>query len=466
MARLASGPPESAGAALAERIAADILASQARPGAVVASATELRALHDAGRPVVGQAVRILQERGVAYMRRGAGGGLVVAEPSPAFAGRALSIVIEHDMQSRMDVGPLPMAIDSHLFLDVAPRLDWRACKELRRLARRLDRLPDDEFDRIGAHRKLFNAIRSASGEPALLLAQQASMECAIDLIPYSINVIGEARRGEPWRLNLEILDALISGDTARLFDCRRRQVAAFQASWDAWEEIERNPRLGPKFDDPERAEFQLPGNRADRLAREILREIRLMGWSVGDRIGGGGELMQRYGAGPDVLRQAVLMLQEHSAVRVERGRRGGLYVCEPDRGQALAGAAAYLQRSGATARGRCAFLLRLALEAFDGFPARDAARLRRGAAAAVAWRESGAPDAVRADIWTIAARLCGNPVLQLFTEALAPVSAPPAAPGALDDLLQAVALGDMAKGRRLLLETGRGGLESPAPPGL
>src|SRR5690606_39296942 len=82
------------------------------PGGVVASLPALYARHDVGRPVLRQALRILEERGVAALRRGAGGGLVALPRSPAYAGRALSIVIESGLRNLSDMGLLTEAIES------------------------------------------------------------------------------------------------------------------------------------------------------------------------------------------------------------------------------------------------------------------------------------------------------------------------------------------------------------------
>jgi DNA-binding FadR family transcriptional regulator len=445
-------PPHSLGLALAELLAAQIRASKSPPGTVIASAHELRSRHDAGRPVVRQAVRILGERGIAYMRRGVGGGLVVASPTPAFPARAVSIAIEYGMEKRTDVGPLQMAIDTHVFLHGATRLSWSVCENLRRLARRLNRLSEDEFERTGAHQQLFSAIRTASGDPTILLAQQTSMECTIDLIPYSANQAGGGKREISWQLTLETAEALISGDTAWLFDCNRRQLALFEANRHRWEEIERDPQLLPKINDSSRPEFQVASNRADRLAREILREIRLTGWTIGERIGCGTELTERYGAGPDIVRQATLMLQEHGAVRVERGRNGGLYVAKPDQQRAVMRARVYLEQSAATPDEMRRFLLHLALQTFDGFPERNPARLRRNAEAMLASRSRVARAGNEVRGWQLFSRLCGNPVLHVFTETIAPlIPAGDLTARALDDILHAVASGDTAKGRRFLL---------------
>ena len=110
---------------LADQIAVQICAERLRPGAVVASEQDLRSHHDTGRSLVRQAARILEERGVAYMRRGYGGGLVVAQPNPEFASRALAIAIESRMQGPAGLDPLLKATDAQLFQSGAPMLDPR-----------------------------------------------------------------------------------------------------------------------------------------------------------------------------------------------------------------------------------------------------------------------------------------------------------------------------------------------------
>ncbi|MDB5424969.1 MAG: GntR family transcriptional regulator [Phenylobacterium sp.] len=435
--------PDSAGGQLADRIAEEVAASRAPPGTVVASEPELMALHRAGRPVFRQAVRILEERGVAYMRRGHGGGLVVAQPNGDFAGRGLSIVIESLTDELPQLAVLPIAVDTHLFLHGARRLSLEQCQELRRLARRLDRLSDDEFLRVGAHRQLHRAIRTASGEPAAALAHRTATEYSMDLIPYSVNLMAEGK-GEPWRITLETAEALVAGDVAAMFDSRRRQMEMIHASWPEWRAIDRDPRLAPNVNDPDRPEFQLGSNQAERLAREILREIRLMGWKAGERIGGGAELMARYGASTNILRQAVRTLQEHSAVEVERGRKGGLFIAVPDRVRAVSRAKAFLAQSGAIASDVRAFLVNLLLESLDN----RAVISGEGLDAAL----GPDPEVTFAALASAIAEASRSPPLQLFVEILTPFL--PAEPGPAaprDVLLQAFAAGDRVQSRRMLL---------------
>jgi DNA-binding FadR family transcriptional regulator len=438
------GAPDSAGVQLADRIGADVLSSRAAPGTVVASETELRARHAAGRPVFRQAVRILEGRGIAYMRRGHGGGLVVAEPNADFAGRALSIIIESQTVDLPALSLLPTAVDTHLFLHGARRLNFEKCQELRRLARRLDRLSDEEFLRVGAHRQMHKAIRTASGEPAVALAHRTATEYSIDLIPYSVNVVAEGSKGESWRITYDTAEALVAGDAARLFECRRRQIDLFRESYPRWSAIEHDPRLAPKVGDLNRPEFQVASNRAERLAREILREIRLLEWRPGDRIGGGVELMARYGASTNILRQAVRMLEEHSAVEVERGRKGGLFVAVPDRSRAVDRATAFLRQSGAAASDIEAFLANLMLEALNtGRPiVGEVLRAALGPSPVVTFGR----------LAQAIASASKNPALELFCEILSlflPLELRAKAP--LDVVLDAFTSGDRIQRRRVLL---------------
>ncbi len=440
--------PDSAGVQLADQIARDVAASKASPGAVIASETELRALHSAGRPVFRQAIRILEERGIAFMRRGHGGGLVVSEPNADFAGRALSIVIESLTDDLRALSLLPKAVDAHLFLYSARSISLEKCEELRRLAHRLDRLSDEEFLRTGAHRRLHKAIRTASGEPAVALGHRTATEYGIDVIPYSVNVAAEGSKGEAWRITYDTAEALIAGDAARMFDCRRRQLEMFRASWPQWSAIDRDPGLAPKINDPDRPEFQLAGNRAERLAREILREIRLNGWKAGERIGGGAELIARYGATTPVLRQAVRMLQEHRAVEVERGRTGGVFVAVPDRPRAVAHAKAFLRHGAAAPEDVEAFLLNIMLEALDGGLIIRKEDLRK-ALAPTRGVTFGA-------LSTAIALTSANPPLDIFVEILLPFL--PVDQGATvtaDMVAETFASGDLAQRRRILLACAR-----------
>ena len=136
---------QQAGVALADAIEKEIRKDRHLPGAVLAFENELQSRHQVGRSVVRQAVRILEQRGIAYMRRGNGGGLIVTEPKPQAAIRVLSIVLESQLADFADLATLVKVTDEHLYLDCAARVDEEECERLRALVKRLQRLSDENL---------------------------------------------------------------------------------------------------------------------------------------------------------------------------------------------------------------------------------------------------------------------------------------------------------------------------------
>jgi DNA-binding FadR family transcriptional regulator len=435
----------SAGAQLADRIAADVVASNFAPGVVLASEQELRSTHEAGRSVFRQAVRILEARGVAYMRRGQGGGLVVADPNPEFAARSLAIVAESLSQNQHDLAPVTHALEAHVFIEGASRLAPERAEEIRALARRLDRLPPDRFLSTRAHRQLHRAVSTATGEATVQLVFTAATEFGLDLTPYAINVAAEGSKGEAWRITCDTAEALAAGDVRAVLRHRQRLASMFPAEPDAWSALERDPRRLPKVDDASRPEFEEPSNRAERLTREILREIRLLGWREGERIGGFADLAERYAASGATVRQAVRVLEQHAAVRSVRGRKGGLFIARPQREHAIALADLYLRRSGASPQEARAMLLQFALHALDGPEPPRAGQLAAGLA-----------PANLAELCMAVVRAGGNPVLELFAEALLPLARERAPALAAADLARFPDADQVARRRALLALATRG----------
>jgi DNA-binding FadR family transcriptional regulator len=72
------------------------------------------------------------------------------------------------------------------------------------------------------------------------------------------------------------------------------------------------------------------GNLASVLVRELEAEIVRLGWPVGTVIATEGELLERFGVSPPVLRQAVGILEREQIARMRRGPGGGLLVMAPD----------------------------------------------------------------------------------------------------------------------------------------
>ncbi|MEA3301472.1 MAG: GntR family transcriptional regulator [Pseudomonadota bacterium] len=433
---------------LAERIAADLKAGNHVPGEVVASLPALYARHNVGRPVLRQALRILEERGVAALRRGAGGGLVALPPSPAYAGRALSIVIESGLQDLADMGLLLEAIDSYFYLHHVPRLSPADCEQLRDLVRRFNRLSDEEFVKVKAHHQLAVAIRAAVGDPVIALLEKAAYECALDLIPYSVTLRNDRRDSPAWQVTLDTVEALVAGDTARLLDCQKRQRAIMEASWGA----DAEPALvGEGFGGGR--DYLNARSQAERIVREILRDIRRLNWVAGERISSAVDLVRRFRTTPDAVRQAVIILQQYGVIAVEKGRGGGLYVATLDRAGMLDAARGYLGAAGvgASAKPLGGVLLHLGLTAMV-----DAERRAPGSLARAAGLRSDASVNVQGNgTAALLAQLCGNSVFATLVEMATPWLA--AIGGHEHDraLLAALAAGDLALARRWWMDACR-----------
>ncbi len=95
------------------RIRDDVLAGDLPAGSSLGSEAELVARYDTGRSVVREAVSLLRWYGVAHMRRGRGGGLVVSERGPNPAASSLARWLR-SMHTELDqLISLRAAIEDH-----------------------------------------------------------------------------------------------------------------------------------------------------------------------------------------------------------------------------------------------------------------------------------------------------------------------------------------------------------------
>src|SRR5690606_33897930 len=127
--------------------------------------------------------------------------------------------------------PLAAAVDFSVFLSQPAPLSWDACVLLRDLVKKFNRLSDDEFLRIKAHHQLANAIRTIANNPIQELAEKASYECSIDLIPYPVVLKTDSKLGKAWPLTMAMVEALIAGDSQQLIKLREAQMTVIEDAW-------------------------------------------------------------------------------------------------------------------------------------------------------------------------------------------------------------------------------------------
>ncbi|MET9491234.1 FCD domain-containing protein [Nocardia sp. NPDC006630] len=107
---------------LASRIRDDIAANGWHVGAVLGSETELLARYGVSRAVLREAVRLLEYHSVARMRRGPGGGLVVAEPEPQASVDTMALLLEYQGVTADDFRVARNAVELGIVDSVIARL--------------------------------------------------------------------------------------------------------------------------------------------------------------------------------------------------------------------------------------------------------------------------------------------------------------------------------------------------------
>src|SRR3546814_464412 len=200
----------------------------------------------------------------------------------------------------------------------------------------------------------------------------------------------------------------------------------------------------------------------DFLVREILDEIRVRQWREGERLGTTRELMDRYDVSLPVLRQALRVLEESGAVRISRGRGGGLEIGSPSQSSTFDRAVEFITRSNASQADIRELLLALLLVALEESPMRandeDLAKLSNAVSCAGSHFDIE-HDRTRNLCLAIAA-ISKNVALQIFVQLLltsvTPKKTTEAAAtdssDALNALYAAVSIGDTGLARRALLE--------------
>jgi DNA-binding FadR family transcriptional regulator len=109
--------------AVAGRLRDDIIASGWPVGGVIGSEADLLARYGISRAVLREAVRLLEHHSVARMRRGPGGGLVVATPNPRASIETMALYLEFTKVAAGDLLTVRDAIELEMVTRVTARHD-------------------------------------------------------------------------------------------------------------------------------------------------------------------------------------------------------------------------------------------------------------------------------------------------------------------------------------------------------
>ncbi len=130
------GAAGTRGLVLARRIRREIAARGWPVGEVLGSEDELLRRYGVGRPVLRQAVRVLEHQSVAAMRRGPGGGLVVVAPDVESVTESIAVYLQFRDVSPSAVFEARTALELACVESATDQLSEAGIAELREILRR------------------------------------------------------------------------------------------------------------------------------------------------------------------------------------------------------------------------------------------------------------------------------------------------------------------------------------------
>ncbi len=222
------------GEVLAEKIENEIVASGWQVGQVIGSEAELCERYGVSRAVFREAIRLVGHHGVAEMRRGPGGGLVVVEPNVDAAVRAVLLNLEYNR-----ISPSQM-IEARCAIEVA--CVRAATKALTKAGEaRIREFLDGEVDLIMAgwnpneasedypSNRFHILMAELSGSPAMVMfVQILSRVTSRHSSPVGSAEVLRDRALETHRVHSRIADAILAHDADAAERRLRRHVGAIE----------------------------------------------------------------------------------------------------------------------------------------------------------------------------------------------------------------------------------------------
>lgn len=419
MTRPALSPPAPKLASqVARRIESDIIEAGWPVGELFGSETELRLRYGVSRAVLREAVRIVEHHGVADMRRGPAGGLIVRAPDAAPSARALVIYLGHLGTAMPDVVHARLLLEPLAAAMTAGTITEDGIRRLRASHAHEASQPGIEIQ-DGLHALL----GELSGNAAVALFVQVLTLLTRHYASAHAPGEHEVRRAkaDSARAHQAIVEATIAGDVA----LAEHRVAGHLRALGRWLGTDPPPPAGTGSPRPVEA-ATVHQKLAEIVADRIRTDIARAGLGAGELAGSERDLLVRYGVSRAVLREAIRLLEYHSVAGMRRGPGGGLIVNRPDPSASIEAIALYLEHQGID---------------FDGLrTVRDAIELgcielvvARRAEPGVAERLAAAQHLDATDqavleasshlFHTELAELTGNPVLALFQRILTTLSA-------------------------------------------
>lgn len=428
-------PAEKRAARIASAIEKEIAGSRLPAGRIIGSEADLVQRFETSKTVLREAVRLLEQHGVATTRRGPGGGLVVTQPDAAAVADAAIALLEYSNVAVVDLVEVLYLLEPMAASLAAGQVTEDGIRQLREHGAGA-RGGGSMWSR---HTQMHSLLAEMAGNPVLRLFIDV---CSTLLTWFATRTMAaegpwaaEMAKTEPDLVHAQerLADAVALGDPVAAEQIATRHLQAM-LNWVTATEV-RLARLRRGRREVTGLHDRLPESKAaPALAEHIRSDIVALGWPLGANLGSESELINRYGVSRTILRQAVRILEyEHVAV-MRRGPSGGLILTEPSIRSVTVAAALFLGRQAVRASDLLPVRTRLELGCLDLLLSHDAidlsAEMQKLLDAGGSTGQGSLPE-----FHTGLSRLTGNPALTLFqqvTGALADVATTQSATAASD----------------------------------
>ncbi|NRR32894.1 FadR family transcriptional regulator [Oxalobacteraceae bacterium] len=425
----AAPPPRQPkrGEQIAAQIRQDILANTYAVGTLLGNEAELMRRYGIARATLREAIRQLERQGLAIMRRGIGGGLLVQQPARKAAAYALANYLELSHVSMDELFELREQFELQIISEAMQRPDSGEHARLLQLLAELEAAPLSDLANEGRrHLAIRNAVNALTHNPAAALLLETMHRVTVTALPQFHSIAEMSDYAAQARARKRrLITAIVAGELEQarqsvLEDLRytrqvvARQLAAFdrEAAGAATATLDVTPNVAGQA---------MHRKLAHRLAVTISREIALDQLAPGTRLGAEVDLLKKYAVSRAVFREAIRTLELHAIVQTRRGAKGGLVVGLPCPTYTIDLVAGYfhhikLQRNHLYAVW-CALMLAAAQWAASRASPAAIEQLRRLSAEAVGGGPASLVKAMTA-LQIAIAKHCGNRTLSLFSQLL------------------------------------------------